>query len=66
MAPGYEYHYLEDDDDPSSLHSQIPEGFAGAAHPDDPTRSDTTAWLEQLPVIQEFRRKLRLPADGSL
>ena len=28
-CPGYEYHYLDDDDDPPVLVSQIPEGFVG-------------------------------------
>jgi hypothetical protein len=49
--PGYEYH--EDEND-----SQIPAGYAGAPHPKDPHRSDASAWLEQLPVIREFRSKV--------
>lgn len=47
--PGYEYH--EDG------HSQIPVGYAGAPHPMDPYRADASAWLEELPVIREFRAK---------
>ena len=50
FVPGYEYH------DPGD--SQIPEGFAGDPHPKDPHRSDASAWLEALPVIREFRRRV--------
>ncbi|MGD8861931.1 MAG: hypothetical protein PVI30_18110 [Myxococcales bacterium] len=57
-VPAFEYHFLEYSDDPESLHTQIPPGFAGAACPQDPDRADASAWLEQLPVIREFRRKL--------
>ncbi len=47
FLPGFEYH---DEGD-----SQIPEGFAGEAHPKDPHRADASAWIEAMPVIQEFR-----------
>lgn len=47
FLPGYEYH--EDGE------SQIPAGFAGAPHPDNPDRADAAAWLEALPVVQAFR-----------
>jgi hypothetical protein len=63
FVPGYEYHYLEDLEDPSSLHTQIPEGFAGEMHADDAYRADASPWLEKLPVIQEFRRKVPFPSD---
>ena len=53
-VPGYEYHYLDGDE----LHTQIPEGFAGAPSEVDPSRADASPWLDQLPVIREFRRKL--------
>ena len=53
-VPGYEYHYLDD----GELHSQIPEGFAGAPSEVDPSRADASRWLDQLPVIREFRRVL--------
>lgn len=56
FVPGYEYH--EPDDDPSKHHSQIPAGFAGAPHPDDPARADASDWNEALPVIQEFRARV--------
>lgn len=56
--PGYEYHFLDDSLDPPALHSQIPEGFAGEPSPHDPSRADASPWLERLPVVREFRRKL--------
>jgi hypothetical protein len=56
FVPGYEYHYMDDFEDPPRLHSQIPEGYAGKASDVDDSRADASPWLEQLPVIQEFRR----------
>jgi len=50
FLPGFEYH--EDGA------SQIPAGFAGAAHPDNPDRADAAAWLEELPVVREFRARV--------
>jgi cytochrome c5 len=58
-VPGYEYHYADED---GSLYSQIPAGFAGAASDVDPARADASPWLERLPVIREFRRKLGVTA----
>ncbi len=58
FVPGYEYHFMDDTHDPPQLHSQIPEGFAGAPHPSDDSRADASAWLDRLPVIQEFREKV--------
>ncbi|MEL6200691.1 MAG: hypothetical protein AAFR09_10905, partial [Pseudomonadota bacterium] len=46
--PGYEFHYPG--------HSQIPEGFAGAASAIDASRADTSPWNERMPVVQDFRR----------
>jgi hypothetical protein len=43
------------------LYSQIPAGFAGAASEIDPTRYDAKPWLDRLPVIREFRRKIPDP-----
>ena len=54
-VPGYEYH--------EEGNSQIPEGFAGAPHPKDPHRADASAWLDALPVIRAFRRRV-LPRLG--
>lgn len=57
-VPGYEYHYPDDRGGPGAIYSQIPAGFAGAASDVDPSRADASPWLERLPVIREFRRKL--------
>ncbi|HME73833.1 MAG TPA: hypothetical protein VKM54_28815 [Myxococcota bacterium] len=61
FVPGYEYHYIDDSEDPPRLYSQIPEGFAGKISTVDPARADASPWLERLPVIQEFRRAIRFP-----
>lgn len=45
-VPGYEYH--------EESASQIPDGYAGDPHPDDPHRADASKWLRELPVIREF------------
>jgi hypothetical protein len=57
-VPGYEYHFLDESEDPPVRVSQIPEGFAGAASEVDPSRADASRWLDRLPVIREFRRKI--------
>lgn len=57
FVPGYEYHYLED----GALYTQIPKGFAGPASEVDPTRADASPWLERMPVIREFRRRIPDP-----
>ncbi len=61
FIPGYEYHYVdepdEDGDDPSP-YSQIPEGFAGHICEHDDQKADASPWLEQIPVIQQFRRQV--------
>jgi hypothetical protein len=56
--PGYEYHFVDYSEEPPALMSQIPEGFAGATSEFDPSRADASPWLDQLPVIREFRRKI--------
>jgi len=48
-VPGYEYHSHEE--------SQIPRGFAGSAHPEDPDRADARPWLEALPIVRAYRRR---------
>jgi len=58
FIPAYEYHDPDGADDPDALHSQIPAGYAGDPHPKDPHRSDATAWIEALPVIEEFRQRV--------
>ena len=57
-CPGYEYHFLDETEDPPVFYSQIPEGFAGPAGPHDPDRADASPWLDRMPVIQEFRRRV--------
>ena len=57
-VPGYEYHFVDDAAHPPQLHSQIPEGFAGEPSDLDPARVDASAWIERLPVIQSFRRRV--------
>ena len=58
FVPGYEYHYFDKNADESEHFTQIPEGFAGeqSEHQDD--RADASAWLDEIPVIREFRRKV--------
>jgi hypothetical protein len=63
--PGYEYHFVDDSEDPPALMSQIPEGFAGAASEFDPSRADASPWLDRLPVIREFRRKILKDSPAS-
>lgn len=58
FIPGYEYHYLEDEDDPSSLYSQIPDGFAGPGCPHDDQKADASPWLDRIGVIRDFRREV--------
>jgi hypothetical protein len=57
-VPGFEYHFIDENEDPPRLHSQIPTGFAGEASDVDPSRADASAWLDRLPVIREFRQKV--------
>jgi len=58
FVPGYEYHYIDDDDDPPVLVSQIPKGFVGPASELDPARADASPWLDRIPVIAEFKRRV--------
>ena len=58
FVPGYEYHYFDESVDESEHFSQIPPGFAGEQNEHDPDRADASAWLDQIPVIREFRRKV--------
>jgi hypothetical protein len=55
-VPGFEYHYIDDSEDPPELVTQIPPGFVGEPSEVDDSRSDASAWLDKLPVIKEFRR----------
>ena len=58
FVPGYEYHYVDETEDPPELHTQIPAGFAGDPAGEDPQRADASAWIEELPVVREFRRRV--------
>jgi hypothetical protein len=57
-TPGYEYCYVDESTRPPTLHSQIPDGYAGAPSELDPARLDASAWIERLPVIREFRKRV--------
>ncbi len=56
FVPGYEYHYMDESEDPPTLHSQIPEGYAGPASEVDDSRADASPWLDRLPVVKRFRK----------
>jgi hypothetical protein len=61
FMPGYEYHFFDEAEDPPAFYTQIPDGYAGAQSTVDSSRADTSPWLERMPVIREFRRRVRLP-----
>ncbi len=58
LLPGYEYHFLDDAEDPPVFVSQIPKGFAGPSSEVDPSRADASPWLDRVPVIRQFRRQV--------
>jgi hypothetical protein len=58
LLPGYEYHFLDDSEDPPEFVSQIPAGFAGESSEVDASRADASPWLDQVPVIRAFRRQV--------
>ncbi|MGH0035057.1 MAG: hypothetical protein ACQGVK_08505 [Myxococcota bacterium] len=58
LVPAFEYHFMDDSLDPPELFSQIPAGYAGDPAPGDESRADASPWLEKLPVIQAFRRRV--------
>ena len=60
-VPGYEYHFVDEDEDPPELYTQIPNGYVGEPSELDPDRADASPWIEELPVIREFRKRLRIP-----
>jgi hypothetical protein len=62
FVPGYEYHFMDDSEDPPQLYSQIPPGFAGAISEVDPARADASPWNERLAVLQDFRKAIGHPA----
>jgi len=64
VVPAMEYHYLETEDPPVWM-SQIPAGFAGPVSPVDAWRADASRWLDRLPVIAEFRRRVLSRGRGT-
>jgi hypothetical protein len=58
FLPGFEYHFVDDGVEPPELCSQIPAGFAGRQSRIDPLRADASAWIEALPIVREFRRRI--------
>ncbi len=58
FVPGYEYHHFEETDQGLVLYSQIPEGFVGETCEYDDAKADASPWLDQLPLIQQFRREV--------
>jgi hypothetical protein len=56
--PGYEYHFIDESEDPPELVSQIPAGFVGPISELDESRCATSPWLDRMPVIRDFRRKV--------
>ena len=64
--PGFEFHYLEFDDEPDSLYSQIPKGFVGPASEADPDRASASPWIEELPVMKKFRKHMNQKTLGSI
>ena len=66
FVPGFEYHYLDETEDPPQLYSQIPKGFVGETSEVDPSRASASPWIESLPVIKEFRRRVHPSARGRV
>ena len=58
FVPGYEYHFYDEAADESEHFSQIPEGFAGVLSEHVNDRADVSAWLDAIPFLREFRRKV--------
>ncbi len=58
FVPGFEYHLTDDSVDPPEVITQIPDGYAGEMSLVEEGRADASAWLDALPVVREFRRKI--------
>jgi len=58
FVPAFEYHFIDDSEDPPQLYSQIPFGYAGAISEVDPARADASPWLERLSVLRDFRKAI--------
>ena len=55
---GWEYHYVDTELDPPELVSQIPAGFAGRQCPQDEMKGDASPWLDRMPIVREFRKRI--------
>ena len=64
--PGFEFHYLEHENEPDSLYSQIPKGFVGPASEADPDRASASPWIEKLSVMKDFRKHLKQKTLGLI
>ena len=62
FVPGYEYHFVDPNQDPPALYSQIPEGWAGPASELDDARADASPWLDRIPIVEAFRKKVLRPS----
>ncbi|MFT5291574.1 MAG: hypothetical protein ACI8PQ_000365 [Planctomycetota bacterium] len=62
FLPGFEFHFVDEYAEPPALYTQIPEGFAGPPSEVDDSRADTSRWVETLPMVKEFRRRVLAPA----
>ncbi|MFK7765848.1 MAG: hypothetical protein AB8B55_01310 [Mariniblastus sp.] len=58
FIPGYEYHHFEETKNGPELYSQIPPGYAGEVCAADDAKADASPWLNEIPIIQAFRREV--------
>ena len=58
FIPGFEYHHWEETENGRQLYSQIPDGFAGESCEFDDAKADASPWLNQIPLIQQFRKQV--------
>ena len=65
FIPGFEFHFMDESSDPPELFSQIPPGWAGAPSTVDPSRADASPWINELPVIRDFRRSANRRGIGK-
>ncbi|MCP4080375.1 MAG: hypothetical protein GY819_17385 [Planctomycetaceae bacterium] len=58
LCSRYRSRYCDSTATGEELYSQIPQGLAGEICPFDDQKADASAWLDKLPVIVDFRRRL--------
>jgi hypothetical protein len=58
FLPAYEYHFMDDSEEPPQLVSQIPPGFVGPQSPFDASRCDASPWIDRMPVVKRFRKQV--------